>query len=288
MLNRLSTSNMSKLLSQYKNYYDGTSELILSERDLHDDDIPELCHFLLKHPEIKKLDLGTNYITYKGAIDLFQINTLTHLCLDNNDFDDESADEMTAALVKCTLTHLSLSNNHIGDNVSQVLAKSKLISLNVSDNIIEDEGITALAKSKMLTHLDVSDCVITDNGAIKLLNNNKIISLDISANNISKELKEKIKNHIQYNFLAEAQQKKLHTLSRLFGQVIKSFGKNDPKHETKLYFKKYTVAKLVFSTMVNHHFFGKTETEQAQKINAIMTKYSERPTKENTQKKNKI
>lgn len=136
----MSTTKIAQLLKQYQTTSFGGLDnqnlsnfecLDLSGCDITDDDIPELCEFLLKNPNIKSLLLTDNKISDKGVILLSQ---------------------------NSTIVTLSLGLNQIGNEGTKALSQNpNIVSLCLYGNKIDNEGARWLTKNPILTYIDVSE-----------------------------------------------------------------------------------------------------------------------------------
>ena len=158
--------------------------------------------------ELKRLNLGTNYITDEGvkhlATALTHTNcTLNSLDLENNNITDKAVKHLSTALThtNCKLNSLNLGDNSITDenvkNLSKALTHTncKLNILNLSGNNVTDEGVKHL--STALTHtncklksLNLWNNKITDQGVNHLSTavthtNCKLNSLDLMNNSLT-------------------------------------------------------------------------------------------------------
>lgn len=91
-----------------------------------------LMFFLLRLPEVTRLDLSYNPMTYLGE-EVVSMAKLTHLFLDHNSLQDFSA---AAVLLSPKLTHLDLSHNQLRILQPLALGSPKLTRLNLAGNPI--------------------------------------------------------------------------------------------------------------------------------------------------------
>ena len=105
--------------------------LDLSNQNLSDDDIIQLCEAIVSNDKLTSLDVSENNIGDKGADYLSKM---------------------------MNLTSLSVSDNRIGDiGAASLSMMSNLISLDVNFNHIRYPGATSLAGMKYLTHLSYTE-----------------------------------------------------------------------------------------------------------------------------------
>jgi Ran GTPase-activating protein (RanGAP) involved in mRNA processing and transport len=194
------------------------NELRLSSNNLNDNSMEELSSFFYRpNCQLKKIDLSSNKITYKGARSLFQglkqNQFLTHLNLENNvEVGEGELSEIKHFLnTNEHLQTLNLSNcgikaSHIGDMIEGMHAKSTynprsgnntLKVLNLSDNRIKSEGAVFLASilennsNTGLRVLDISKNSIEDEACVTLAKaletNSHLTKLSLKSNFICDE-----------------------------------------------------------------------------------------------------
>lgn len=110
-------------LAQLENGYDvNKQELNLEYQELTDADIPTICAFLKKNPDITNLNLSHNNLTDKGTQLFINQTSISKLNLSHNDIGPEGARFLSEDK---HLTILDVSFNHIGDDGAIYLSNNE-------------------------------------------------------------------------------------------------------------------------------------------------------------------
>lgn len=179
--------------SRFDQYVSG-NKIDLSQRNIHDADMPELVNYLSQHPAIKIVDLRLNYITATGA----------------------------TTLSKCkTISELDISANYIGSQGAKALAKNPLLTtLMMRDNQIKIDAIAILAKTKTIKKLGINRNEFNNEVAQLFAKNKKIAVLEADYHYISYQYREPLLNRIANNHVFQFARDKAHERTRIKHSIL--------------------------------------------------------------------
>jgi hypothetical protein len=161
--------------------------LELRSQGLDDADVICLCEALAQNDHIESLDLHSNAIGVKGAIELAQLTRITSLDVGDNFIGTDGAKALAENTI---LRSLDVSFNEIGEEGAAAFAdNSTLRILSVFGNSLGyagcNDGARKLSYNKALTSLDIGGNNIGDVGAGYFADNNRTLkSLMVDDNNI--------------------------------------------------------------------------------------------------------
>ncbi|MHA7841237.1 MAG: hypothetical protein ACX932_05155 [Gammaproteobacteria bacterium] len=122
---------------------------------------------------------------------------ITAIALDELNVCDEGLKELTRL---AHVEHLSLSDAEItAEGAGYLSTMQSLKYLDISGNNIGDKGLEAILENKNIEVLSLAACNITDKGASLILNNNQLKKVILMNNELSSELLDKIKKHLEKN-----------------------------------------------------------------------------------------
>lgn len=175
-----------------------------------DEKVPALIEYLKDHPEIKKVDLGMNPLSYESCQALARVKTVKEWDLSSCDLDFKSVIEFVQhtsankvdlggnnidancakqiALLNQNITELGLGTNKL-DNLGVLYFmkhNKKVIKLDLSNNQVTSDGAEYIAMhNKVCWSLNLSNNRIGDAGAVSLMQGTVITTLDVSCNGVS-------------------------------------------------------------------------------------------------------
>lgn len=149
------------------------NQLLLSNKQLNDEDVTVIFEFLETHPEITTLDVCNNNIGNAGAKLIAKNVSLKIIVAWGNNIGDEGA--------------IALANN------------LTLIALDLGENGISDKGAETLGHNTTLTALILEGNNISKIGAVIFTKFSNLTTLDIEDNNFDEQLEHDIQLHIKQN-----------------------------------------------------------------------------------------
>lgn len=177
----------------FKLFLTPEGQLNLFRKEITDNELPQICAFINKNPQVKSLNLNgdssltSNHLTEDGckilAKNLLQNKNFVALHLNNNEVGNRGI-EYLAQLKQLTL--LDIAATGIDEHgVFHLRNLKKLVSLDVSDNLFGSIGIQAMVGNlRQLRILYVKNCDLTAEDAKAISTMPHLIILVISDNKL--------------------------------------------------------------------------------------------------------